>query len=75
MSKDKTGKASAKAGEDKKPWQEPHLKQTMTDDEAKDAVGGGRNWPPGTNGGRSPSYDVTGRVRPYLQRTGQMDRW
>jgi len=73
MSKDKTSKASAKAGEDKKPWQEPHLKQTMTDDEAKDAVGGGRNWPPGTGPG-SPgrSYDVTGRIRPYLRRTGQL---
>jgi len=74
MSKDKTSKASAKADEDKKPWQEPHLKQTMTDDEASEAVGGARrNWPPGT-GPRAPgrSHDPTGRIRPYLRRTGQL---
>jgi len=73
MSKDETGKAKEKADKTAKPWKEPQLKCAMTDEEAKDAVGGGRNWPPGT--GRRPSYDVTGRVRPYLQRTGQMDRW
>jgi len=59
--------------ENRKAWQQPQLKHAMTDDEAKDAVGGGRNWPPGTGPG-SPgrSYDVTGRIRPYLRRTGQL---
>jgi len=48
--------------------------EPMADDEVKDVVGGARrNWPPGTGPG-SPrrSYDVTGRIRPYLRRTGQI---
>jgi len=67
-------KKNAKVDEAGKPWSEPELKTAMTDEEAEDAVGGARrNWPPGT-GPRAPgrSHDPTGRIRPYLRRTGQL---